>query len=151
MQGRKKACKQLVVAASVAPATVSWLVVTTTVTATATEATSASAPATTATAATATTTVSWVWTTVSSVVLQQLWWNGLVGLSHNTNKGGTKGLVVLSEERDGSTSGTGSTSSTDSVDVVLNVTWHVVVDNVVDTLDIYKEIFVIMQYLACKV
>jgi hypothetical protein len=60
----------------------------------------------------------------------------LLGLSQDDEKVSGLLSVVLGEVGVSGTLGAGSTSSTDSVDIVLGVGGVVVVDNEVDTLDI---------------
>ena len=49
-------------------------------------------------------------------------------------------LTVSSKERDGSTLGTGTTSSANTMDVVLRVVRVVIVEHVGDILDVFKRI-----------
>lgn len=98
--------------------------------------TATSVTSTASTSAVTSTAVSNVRSERSSVKSLQFGWNGLVSLSHNLAQVSTQFGVVVGEQRHSSTRGTGSASSSDSVNVILNVSWHVVVDHVGDTLDI---------------
>lgn len=62
----------------------------------------------------------------------------MLRFSHNRNQLGSETLVVLGEKRNRSTSGTGSAGSSNSVDVVLDVTGHIVIDHVGDTFHVYN-------------
>lgn len=104
------------------------------------ESASASATASSATASPASsssaTSVSDVTAETSSVVTQQFWRNSLVGFSHNLTQVTSQLGVGLGEQRHSGTGGTGSSSSSDSMNIVLDVTRHVIVDNVGDTFDV---------------
>lgn len=98
----------------------------------------AEASTTTATAATsAATAVSDVGSVRTTVEPLQFWRNGLVGLSHDFTEITTKLGVAVGEEGHGGTGGSSTAGSADTVDVVLDVAWHVVVDNVGDALDVW--------------
>lgn len=92
---------------------------------------------TTATAPTASsTTVPNVRSVRATVESLQLRWNGLVGFSHDFAEITTKLGVAVGEEGNSGTRGTSTAGSTDTMDVVLDVAGHVVVDHVGDTLDV---------------
>lgn len=63
--------------------------------------------------------------------------NRLVGLSHDFTKITAELGVAVGEEGDGGSRGSSTAGSADTVDVVLDVARHVVVDNVGDTLDVW--------------
>lgn len=109
---------------------------TTTVSTTSASSTSTTAPA--STTATTSTSVTNVRTKRSSVKSLQLRRNFLLSFSHDLTQVTSQFGVGIGEERNSSTGGAGSSGTTNSVDIVLDVTGHVVVDHVSDTLDVWK-------------
>jgi len=95
--------------------------------------TSTSATTSTATAVASATTTT---TAAEARHLCELRRNNLLSLAQNLDKVSGHLHVALGEVGEGGTLGTGTTSSTDSVNVVLDVVWHVVVDDEGDVLDI---------------
>lgn len=108
----------------------------TTVSTTSASSTSTTAPASATTATT--TSITNVRTVGSSVKSLQLRRDLLVGFSHDFAQISSQFGVGIGEERHSSTGGAGSSGTSDSVDVVLDVTGHVVVDHVCDTLDVWR-------------
>lgn len=103
----------------------------------ATAAVATSSVTTTAATAASTTSASPASSATSATAhLLQLGVDMLLGLSQDDEKVSGLLSVVLGEVGVSGTLGAGSTSSTDSVDIVLGVGGVVVVDNEVDTLDI---------------